>query len=120
MRESYAFVAYFVITDSLFYFIPIIVSTFSLFRFFQNLQKSFEFQHRIREGKGEAGGGGGEKPAKADRDGREKDHGLEKEKPHRTEKSGGMFFFCDLFITFKNYSPFICLFVCLLQLPYCP
>ena len=30
MRESYAFIVYFVITDSLFYLIPIIVSTFTL------------------------------------------------------------------------------------------
>ena len=33
MRESYAFVIYFVITDSLFYLIPAVVSTVSLFRF---------------------------------------------------------------------------------------
>ena len=44
MRESYVFVVYFVITDSLFYFVPIIVSTFCLVRFFQELQKSLDFQ----------------------------------------------------------------------------
>ena len=46
MRESYAFVVYFVMTDSLFYFIPIIISTFSLVRCFQELQKSLDFQRR--------------------------------------------------------------------------
>ena len=45
MRESYAFVVYFVITDSLFYLIPIIISSFSLVKFFQKLQKSVRF-HR--------------------------------------------------------------------------
>ena len=33
MRESYGFVLYFVITDSLFYLIPIIITTFSFIRF---------------------------------------------------------------------------------------
>ena len=46
MRESYAFVLYFVVCDSLFYLIPIIVSTFSLVRFAQELQKSLDFQQR--------------------------------------------------------------------------
>ena len=46
MRESYAFVFYFVVCDSLFYLIPIIVSTFSLVRFAQELQKSLDFQQR--------------------------------------------------------------------------
>ena len=34
-RESYGFVIYFVITDSIFYLVPIIISTFSLARFAQ-------------------------------------------------------------------------------------
>ena len=44
MRESYAFAVYFVITDSLFFcLLPVIISTFSLVRFIQELQKSNEF-----------------------------------------------------------------------------
>ena len=46
MRESYAFVLYFVITDSLFYFVPIVVCSFSLVRFVQELKKSLDFQRR--------------------------------------------------------------------------
>ena len=46
MRESYVFVVYFVITDSLFYLIPVIVSTFTLVRFFQELHKSAAFQRK--------------------------------------------------------------------------
>ena len=46
MRESYAFVLYFVVTDSLFYFVPIIVCSFSLVRFAQELKKSLDFQRR--------------------------------------------------------------------------
>ena len=46
MRESYAFVLYFVFADSLFYFVPIIVCTFSLVRFVQELKKSLDFQRR--------------------------------------------------------------------------
>ena len=54
MRESYAFVIYFVITDALFYLIPVIVCTFSLVRFVQELQKSLDFQQRATN----SGGGG--------------------------------------------------------------
>ena len=50
MRESYVFVVYFVITDSFFYLIPVIVSTFSLVRFFQELQKSLNFQRKSVSG----------------------------------------------------------------------
>ena len=46
MRESYAFVVYFVITDTLFYLIPIIVCSFTLIRFAQELQKSLNFQEK--------------------------------------------------------------------------
>ena len=35
IRESYGFVIYFVITDSIFYLVPVIISTFSLARFSQ-------------------------------------------------------------------------------------
>ena len=51
MRESYVFIVYFVIADSLFYLIPVIVSTFSLVRFFQELQKSLNFQRQSVSGK---------------------------------------------------------------------
>ena len=48
MRESYAFVVYFVITDSLFYLVPIIVSTFCLVRFFQEFrQLPFLFTYKF-------------------------------------------------------------------------
>ena len=46
MRESYAFVVYFVITDSLFYLVPIVVSTFCLVRFFQELRQSLDFRRQ--------------------------------------------------------------------------
>ena len=46
MRESCVFVVYFVICDSLFCLIPIIVSVFSLVRFTQELQKSLEFRRK--------------------------------------------------------------------------
>ena len=46
MRESYAFVVYFVICDTLFCLIPIIVSVFSLVRFAQELQQSLDFQRK--------------------------------------------------------------------------
>ena len=51
MRESYVFVVYFVITDSLFYLIPVMVSSFSLVRFFQELQKSANFQKKSASGR---------------------------------------------------------------------
>ena len=59
MRESYTFVLYFVVTDTLFYLIPIAISTFSVIRFFQKLQKSIDFQNRIASESGKGGGGGG-------------------------------------------------------------
>ena len=46
MRDSYVFVVYFVITDSLFYLFPIIISTFALVKFFQELQKSVDFHRK--------------------------------------------------------------------------
>ena len=55
MRESYMFVVYFVITDSLFYLFPIIISTLSLVRFFQELQKSVHFHRQstnVKKGNG--------------------------------------------------------------------
>ena len=58
MRESYAFVFYFVVTDSLFYLIPAAVSAFSIVRFLQKLQKSLDFQNRMIAGNGGGGGGG--------------------------------------------------------------
>ena len=47
MRESYAFILYFVVTDSIFYLVPILVSTFSIVRFLQELQKSLDFQRQV-------------------------------------------------------------------------
>ena len=46
MRDSYAFVIYFVVTDTLFYIIPIFVCSFTLLRFAQELQKSLNFQEK--------------------------------------------------------------------------
>ena len=44
MRESYAFVLYFVIADSLYYVVPIIISIYSLVRFGQEMEKFVNFQ----------------------------------------------------------------------------
>ena len=43
MRESYAFVIYFVFIDSLYYLIPIAVSSFSFVQFLRELHKSLNF-----------------------------------------------------------------------------
>ena len=47
MRESSAFLVYFVITDSLFCFFPLVICAFSLVRFFQELKKSVDFHQRM-------------------------------------------------------------------------